>query len=325
MRRLLTISALFAPALALTATAQPPAQPKSGPAWLDKKADKKAEKKPDPTDAAIAAALAHDADVKMAQAKMQLAEAELAKARGAVTIKVVTLKARIEQLKAQLGPVEQQLAFVTERYKAGATQYAEVLTIREKVEVTKSSLALAETEWKLLTGAAGAGVSSGPGDDKSVASVLQWLSMRQNGGNAEADAARLLLAAAAQERAAVKGPVAERVRAALDKPVKLGEKGQFVNFQAALEAFQKAGIDIPFRQKVELDTITSEGETLPVGAWLQLFLDSSPGMVMVVREYGVLVVKKEDAPPDATGVVDFWKQKSPAKEPKAESKTAPKK
>jgi hypothetical protein len=308
--------------------AQPPASGSKKAAGEPEQVEKMV-KKPDATDAAIAAALANDPDVKMARAKMQLAEAEFAKARQAVTIKVVTLKAKIEQLKVQLGPVEQQLTVMMEAFKRGNGAYAEVLAVREKVEAAKAALALAETEWKLLTGSApGVGLGTDSGHERTVASALLWLGKHQAAGNPDAAALlmqSLMASGAAQERAAVKGPVAERIRAALDKPVKLAEKGQFVNFQAAIDAFKKAGIDIPFRQNNALETITSEGEELPVGAWLQLFLDMNPGMVMVVREYGVLITLKENAPPDAVGVMDFWKQKPQAKEAKAESTTAPKK
>lgn len=93
MRRLLTISALLA-LCATSASGQP--QPLQPPAFVQ---PKPAEKKPGPADADIAAALANDPDIKMAQAKIQLAQAELAKARQAATLRVVTLRAAIEQHK----------------------------------------------------------------------------------------------------------------------------------------------------------------------------------------------------------------------------------
>jgi hypothetical protein len=317
MRRLLTTSALFALALALTATGQPKNKPAD---------DKKAGKKDDATDAAIAAALASDPDVKMARAKMQLAEAELAKARQAVTIKVVTLKARIEQLKAQLGPVEQQLAVMNEAFKRGNGSYAEVLAVREKVEAAKAALALAETEWKLLAGSApGVGLSAGPAPDKSAAAALLWLAEQQAAGNPDAAALlmqSLMASGAAQERAAVKGPVAQRIRAALDKPVKLAEKGQNLSLKEALDAFKKqAGFDISVRGQLDV-AISSQGEELPIGAWLQMFQDESGG-TFYVREYGLLLTDHSSAPPGAPTLMEFWKQKPPAKETKPETTAKP--
>ena len=45
-----------------------------------------------------------------------------------------------------------------------------------------------------------------------------------------------------------RGPAADRIRAALDKRVKLGEKGADVSFDDALQAFKKdAGLDVTVR------------------------------------------------------------------------------
>jgi hypothetical protein len=148
------------------------------------------------------------------------------------------------------------------------------------------------------------------------------------------------------ERAAVKGPIPDRIRAALDKPVKLGAKGEKVTFEKALEAFRKeAGLDVPVRGKlprvegtdpkspiVKLQPIeiASEGEELPVGAWFQLFEDNAVAPHVVgggttryrfyVREYGLLISSTDSAPPDAPTLTDFWKQKPPpAKDTKPES------
>ena len=46
----------------------------------------------------------------------------------------------------------------------------------------------------------------------------------------------------------MKGPIPDRIRAALDKPVKLGAKGEKMTFDKALEVFRKeAGLDVPVR------------------------------------------------------------------------------
>lgn len=307
MRRL-TISALFALSLALTATGQPPNHPKGKPAD-----DKKAEKKPDPADAAIAAALANDADVKMAQAKMQLAEAELVKARFAVTQKVFAAQSAMQQAKLTLATNELELANTRRYLEAERVPNPELhpsyRVALDKVALAKTKLAAAEVEWKLLTG--------GPGASRVVVNLIPGLRYEAVVQEYWLDERKLYLAE--ESRAAVKGPVADRLRAALDKPVKLRGK---LDFPTVIDGFrQGAGLDVPFRLKTELEPITSEGETLPVGAWLQLFLDSNRGVVMVVREYGVLVTVKESAPPDAIGIIDFWKQKPPAKEAKAETTT----
>ena len=342
MCQLLTASALLALVLLTTAAiGQPPADPNKKPAG------EKADKKPaDPADAAIAAALANDADVRMAKAKIQLAEAELAKARQAVTLKVLSLKATIEQQKLILKGAEDRLGHLAKLVQTGVADQTQLLEARLTLEKAKSALVAAETELKLLTGGAPV-AGADPAHAQSVASALKWL-----GASVEYDhaasarlAAALALLNAAAERNVVKGPVPDRIRAALDKPVKLGAKGEKVTFEKAMETFKKdAELDVPVRGTYPVRTIlnpkktnewldqpieiVSEGEELPVGAWFQLFEDnavfaqrSGPATRyrFYVRDYGLLISSTDVAPPDAPALTDFWKQKpTPAKDTKPE-------
>jgi hypothetical protein len=310
------VSVLFTFACLTTATGQP--QPPPAPA--EKKADKKTDKKPDPTDVAIAAALANDGEVKMAKAKLQLAEAELAKARQAVTLRVVMLKAKIEKLKLEADGLGTQVAIVTKSVEKGIGSVADLLPLRDKYESAKAELAIAEAEWKLLVGEGPgtSGLNPDKDPDRALALGLKYLSRNQD---TEAAAQWYLLALeATRERAAVKGPIPDRIRAALDKPVKLGAKDENVTFAQALEVFKKqAGFDVPVRGTIAVAAIISQGEELPVGAWLQLFQDVTGG-TFYVREYGLLCTDKKSAPPDAPTLTEFWKQKPPTSEPKAEPK-----
>lgn len=123
------------------------------------------------------------------------------------------------------------------------------------------------------------------------------------------------------KREAVKGPIPDRIRAALDKSVKLGAKGEKVTLAKALEVFKKdAGLDVPVREFGRVTAITTDGEELPVGAWFQLFADGNLDLRFLVREHGLLIAIKDQAPPDALGVVEFWKHK-----PTAAPESAPKK
>src|SRR5262245_26566646 len=146
MRRRLTASALFGLGLlALTATGQPP---RTGLV-----ADPNAvQKKPaDTIDAQIAAALANDPDVRVAQAKVQLAEAELTKARQLVAQKVVMLNAAIAEQKPVVAAAEENFKVVNELYKQKVLTPGELLVARERLETAKAKLARLETELKLLT------------------------------------------------------------------------------------------------------------------------------------------------------------------------------
>ena len=321
MRRL-TASALFALTLcATTISAQPPnPEPQPQPKVLG-------DKKPaDPTDAGISAALANDADVKMAKAKIQLAEAELAKARQVVTLKVLTQKAKIDQLKSEVVAAEERVKATKGMVDKGTLPQAPLLIEREKLATAKTALALAEAEWKLLTG----------GTDLTAHSELAEVRRRELILNYRA-------IEALHKASAIKGPIPDQIRAALDKPVKFGAKGEKVTFEKALELFKKeAGLDVPVRGLSSLaviDPVTgktvfdpatgkpvtveivSEGETLPVGAWFQLLQDESGGK-FYIREYGLLFAKT--APPDAPTLTEFWKQKSVVVKPDPKPEPNPK-
>lgn len=348
----LTASALLGLGLVvMTAIAQPPAS-------NSKPADKKpAEKKADPLDGLIGAALVNDPDVKVAHAKLQLADAELAKARQAVTQKVISLNAAITDQKRAVGNAEQLFKIKEMHYKKGAGSFEEYAAARDKYETAKSKLAQLETELKLITGG-GMKVTAGWDDlssvhrgatwnascvachttplgkgatDPAAGLALDWFTKRMAaGGSVEAtraQAAASLLALAGREP--VKGPVADRIRAALDKPVKLGAKGEEVSFEKAREVFKKdAGLDVPVRISNSvlgsLTTVRSEGEELPVGAWLQLFQDFNGG-VIYVRDYGLLFTEPKAAPPDAITLTQLWKQKPAAKEQPKTAEEQPKK
>jgi hypothetical protein len=333
VRRLLTASAVFALAVLTTAaTGQPPPGADVKPAAPDKKADKKPA---DPTDAAIAAALARDPDVLASRAKIQLAEAELAKARLAVTQKVLTARSVVQDAKMAVVVAEHGVEALLNLYKVEnvpldqGKNRAEYRLALAKVEAAKAKVALAEAELKLLTGG-----SPPTGGQSSAASLAALEALFAGVSTAEdkpergavlADALRYYAAFGQSHGKAAAGPIPDRIRAALDKPVKLGPKGEKVTFEKALEIFKKdAGLDVPVRGEDAFGSIVSHGEELPVGAWFQVFQDHYPA-VLYVREYGLLLAPKQAAPPDAISVMEFWKQKPPAKDTKPEPAPAPKK
>jgi hypothetical protein len=342
VRHPVTASALFALAL-VTATAA--GQPKPDPApnaKTDKAEPKPSGPKADSTDAAIAAALANDPDVKMARAKIQLAEAELAKARLAVAQKVTSLKSAIDLHKSEIEIAEPRVRAIGQAFAGGGASATDFDEARRPLARAKAALAAAEAELKLLTGGAGGPGPIGAAGDPNAqhaASALEWL-----GKNHPADGERATLLqyglalqlAYEQLRPAVKGPVPDRLRALLDKPVKLGPKGTKLTFAQALEVLKKeAGWDVPIRggfpanqvyrrkDKTEAPTlvpieIVSEGEELPIGAWLQWFEDQAieaddTGVVersrFYVRDYGLIASNRTFAPPDAPTLHEFWKGK----------------
>ncbi|HEY1188422.1 MAG TPA: TolC family protein [Gemmata sp.] len=306
MRPVLTASAFAALVLAATTLGQPP-NPEP-----PKKAAKPA---PTPTDAAIAAALANDPDVRMAQAKIQLAEAELAKARLVATLKVTALTAAIEQHKVLLDVAQKQFTVAEQQFKAGARGQAEFLDARVVLARAQAALAAAEGELKLLTAAGDASSA------KHTALGLLWLHQHQEGASQWAALEPLL----PRSTNTVGGAVADRLRAGLNMPVKL-PKGE-VTFEEMREVFKKAGLDVAIRSQFSMPSFVSDGEELTIGAWFQLYQDTAAKKLafsFYVREYGLLITDKQSAPPDAPTLTEFWKQKPPVKpETKAESLPEP--
>ena len=209
--------------------------------------------------------------------------------------------------------------------KDGNGSFPDMLIAREKLELSQAKLALLETELKSMTGATR--VASGGGWEFHKAHPI---------ANSNAGCANCHQVPVGEDRKqhdetvgramtihvrlweVSTGPISDRIRGALDKVVKLGAKDAKVTLEQALEIFKKeAGLDVPVRVDAKITPIVSQGEELPVGAWLQLFADGTPNSRFLVREYGLLVTSTSLNPPDAISVFDFWKQKPEKKvEPK---------
>jgi hypothetical protein len=307
-------------------TGQPgePGQPK-------KAAGDKEPKKADPTEALVQAALATDPDVKLAQAKVQLAEAELGKARQAIALRVLSLNTTIEDLKGQVDVHAKKVAMDEKAAASGQVAMADLLADRLQLEHAKSALAKAELEMKFITGASGL---PGAAANTNQSFPLYSLQPFNNSGLTTSYNAWVLPqlhsqvnpqlwdsttgtplyfnpidSATNQSAAPAKGSIPERIRSALDKPVKLAPKGEQVGFLKAIEVFKKdAGLDVPVRYAFKMESIVSEGEELPVGAWFQLFTDTTPGARIVIRDYGLLVTAEKEVPPSAIPLSEFWKR-----------------
>lgn len=297
MRRRTTASALAAVGLFAGLTAgQPPAPPAKAPA--------------DPTDALIQKALANDADVQVARAKLALAEAEVMKARQAAVAKVLLLRDVVNQHRAAVAQQQEVLDLKERMAKAHQLSREELLLAQEKVATTKAALARAETDLRLVVGE-GPKAAAPPRSDSSdvteeIAGLLASL-------DPQAVARALDRTRGAAGLTALAGPVPARLARALEKKVSLGEKGTKVTLEAALEGFKaRAGFDIPVRpMPTPMPEIVSDGVELPVIAWLQMFQDlggqHGTMFTFYVREYGLLVANGQTAPPDAVSLTAFWR------------------
>src|SRR5262245_39805338 len=121
-RRMMASAAFVLVGLAVVGFAQPPVDPAT-----KGKTPPPAPKAADPLDSLIGAALVHDADVKLAQAKLQLAEAELARARQQVSQKVAVLNATIQEQKKLVALAEEQYKLADKLYKSGQGPFVDAL------------------------------------------------------------------------------------------------------------------------------------------------------------------------------------------------------
>jgi hypothetical protein len=333
---------------ALWLPAQPPAGlPSTGGGEGISKKDAPKDKKAAPKPAAgsleemLDTALKNSPDIKAAEAKVREAEAELNRVRHQVFTKVISLRNEIDAARKTL----EYLEFIRKRAESAMQKHAasqeELQAAQASVDTQKAKLTQLQADldaalgkWKLSTlgdiegtifysnGAPAEGLYAiDIGSNASVVRPGQTVHTL----NAFNTLGHMINVNANQ---AVQAPMAERIRSALDKTVKLEEPRAEQPLKEALESFrQKAGIDVPFRyllgNKAAEPVLLLKGE-LPVGAWLQVFEDSAPEVRFVVREYGVLVTTRDRVPEGAVRVHDFWRQKEAPKAPAAEEK-APKK
>lgn len=109
-------------------------------------------------------------------------------------------------------------------------------------------------------------------------------------------------------RKSTKGPLSEKIRAALDKEVRLNYSN--ADLDDVIKGLQEmSGVPIqvvrsPGEQPGKLNVRL---ERVSLGAALQWLEDVLPNASVVVREYGLLLAPKERVPPGAVLLNDFWK------------------
>jgi hypothetical protein len=288
-------------------------------------------KKPNPgsLEDLIDKALKNNADIRAAEAKVREAEAELNRVRHQIVAKVATLKHDITTAKKMLEFTDKQAGLVAESIRRGAGSQQELQAALAAVEKQKADLARLETEmqsltggWKNVIGSVAFSPDGGRivfgGEDGSVRIWDVRTGMHLNDVTGR-------VTWTVDSSASVQTPMAERIKAALNKSVKIdASKGELPLTEVLAYLVQKAGIDVPFRLIGKLDDVPvslMKGD-LPLGAWLQVFEDSGD-VRFVIREYGILVTATSRVPKGAISVQDFWKQKTKSESPMGGSSKLP--
>jgi hypothetical protein len=300
-------------------------QPSSDP----NKAEKgKPEKTRSKLEELIDEALRNNPDIRVAEAKMREAEAELARTRLVVTQKLVQQQAELEAARKTLEEAEKRYQSVI-RMKATMPRAVSLEDERASeviVQRAKADLAKVEAEAPYLLGrnpvAKGAPLSVwvdlSPTMQKSA-----WL--WEGDGSYRFMAGHGLRGFTFESKPVMQGPMAERIRKALDTPVEL--KIEKVPAGDALQFLLKQGGDLPVVNRVNLtEPVQLVGrDKVPLGAALQMLLDQLSGedVHLLVREYGILVTTGKAMPAGAVELHEFWKgsvHTKPATETKPDKK-----
>jgi hypothetical protein len=265
-------------------------------------------------------ALRNSADIKAAEAKVREAEAELNKVRHQVLTKATALHSDLTLAKRMLSVAEQSLARLSELHKSGTVSGEAMMSTESQVTKYRGEVDKLETELKSLRGEFAIKGMMGPvGFDspwinRSIPydAVHLWAAM-ENYQQPSLDRWRPIgpsvFDAYTIKPAAVKTAMAERVRKLLDQEVELSVQNRNISeaFQLLLEV---AKTDIPYRDifGATASDFSLTGK-MELGAWFQALEDSDPNVCIVVRDYGLLLTKKDRKPSGAVGVSELWKAK----------------
>ncbi len=250
----------------------------------------------------LAQALKGNPDIRVAAAKLGEAEAELSRVRLGVMQKVVTLYHGIEIARTDVATAERALARVKLSSKQ-VVSHEEVDAAEAALAAAKAKLAAVEAEVPYLTGkqphtAAG---------DTAVQLGLMYLHGLKTAGAISLD--DLARNTGAEVASPMQGPLAERLRKALDAPVSLRVTEGSVEDVLRLLREKEPALNIKYVPRAGAGPkLTFELKDLPLGAALEYLLDSLPDYTLVVREYGLLLTVEDRAPPGAVRLLDFWKK-----------------
>jgi hypothetical protein len=268
----------------------------------------------------LAQALLNNPDILGAKARQEatkanllVAEAEVNRAILQVAQKVTSLYQAVESQKAIVASVQDEWAAAKNWYEAGKVTIAEFAQARGKLEAAKAKLAELESELSLVLGKAPAGAEGlriGQADSTCV-------QCHQNPSRETWDE-KIVVAAHKviglnmdwlMTKKATKGPVAEKIRQALDQPITVEFKQQpadkvikeLLGKFTGVPVLNRLGLSTPIDLEVK--------EPIPLGAVLQMLSDKCDNFFqLVIREYGILVTPRGQVPPGAITLDEFWKK-----------------
>jgi hypothetical protein len=240
-------------------------------------------------------------DIKVAEAKLRTAAAELGRARSQVMQQVLSLHYAIQAQKLVVDRLE--IAYQSTKDPKHASR-EEFEKIRGDRIAAKAKLSELQAQVDHLVGK--------PKQDAhqtSVAQALRWLALQQRGAAfVDLDNDGIVDLLITGKAAAPKGPLAERIRKALNESLSLNAQERTLD--EVLGMVRRAQPDLVIQVKdpqVRTRKLTMRFTDLSLGAALQLLEDNLAGQRVVVREYGLLITPEKPLPVGAVPLVEFWK------------------
>jgi hypothetical protein len=260
----------------------------------------------------LARALKDNPDIRVAETKVHETEAELNRVRLQVIQKAITFHTAWQAAQANVTLAQSQMNRINELMGRNAVSQEERQLAEHALLKAKSELAKLEAEVPYLLGQ----LPNQTAHDKAIDGAVRWLRLHQKGDAMSRTEGQLtrwgleaLAVAGAAPPAAIPRPMAEKIRKALDTPI----KADYRNVPAGdiLKHFKEKAPGVPFLVNIG----TTEGtpvtlkldEPVPLGAAMQALGDTLPGLSFAVREYGILVTLNRALPAGAVPLHDFWK------------------
>jgi hypothetical protein len=253
----------------------------------------------------LAQALKDNPDIRVAAAKLGEAEAELNRVRLQVMQKVVTLYHSMEMARTDVQTAERTLERV--RRLGAAVSREELDAAEAALAAAKAKLAAVEAEVPYVIGKQ---PQMAAAESATMRGLLYLRGLQAAGAreavNSNTQYALLGLEAARRQ---VQGPLADRIRKALDTPVSLRmTEGGVADVLRVLQQ-QEPALTIKYVPRAGAGPkLTFELKDLPLGAALEYLEDSLTDYTIVMREYGLLLTVEDRVPPGAVRLHDFWKK-----------------
>jgi len=273
----------------------------------------------------LAQALKDNPDIRVARAKQEEAKAQLNQSEAIVNRailqvaqKITSLYNSIEMQKEVVSNAEEQFAFRKKEHESSRVISDSLAVTKTMVITEKAKLAEFESQLSLLLGTTPPG-GEGPRIGQADSTCVQC---HQNPfpdamDNKTVIAAHHGLGFKADwllTRKVTKGPIAEKIRKAMDQDVtvKYKQMSGYEILQDLLKNFEGVPIVVEsgFSKSSHIKCDLDVKEPLPLGAALQMLSDESNlDFRIVIREYGLRVCQKS-IPSGAVTLHDFWKNVS---------------